>query len=133
MEESNEGGIEDEKENAELSIDDNKEEEATPFLSMLLLLLRNELGNTRRGLHSNMDCFLFLGSLVPLPWRVEGVMRGRLAMGFATTRFLSGVPTEAIDSGVFVTMMESGVMNEALEAFAPGGGVIASLVVEETP
>lgn len=60
-------------------------------------------------------------------------MRGRLAMGFATTRFLSGFPAEAIDSGVFVTMMECGVMNEALAAFAPGGGVIASLVVEETP
>lgn len=68
MEENNEGGIEDEKENAEFSIDDNKEEEATPFLSMLLLVLRTELGNTRRGLHSNMDGFMFFGSLVPLPW-----------------------------------------------------------------
>ena len=135
VEESNEGGIDDEKENAELSIDDNKEEEATPFLSlMILLLLRNELGNSRRGLHSNMDGFWFLGSLVPLPCRVEGVIRGRLAIGFATTtRFLSGVPTEAIDSGVFVTMMESGVMNGILEALAPGGGVMASRVVEETP
>ena len=134
VEESNEGGIEDEKENAELSIDDNKEELATPFLSlMILLLLRNELGNSRRGLHSSIDGFLFLGSLVLLPGRVEGVMRGRLAIGFATTRFFSGVPTEATDSGAFVTMMESGVMNEELEALASGGGVMASRVVEETP
>ena len=60
-------------------------------------------------------------------------MRGRLAIGFATTMFLWVVATELIDSGVFVTITDGGVIYGAAARVAPGGGVMASLEVAETP
>lgn len=123
------GALEDD-ENAELAVDDTRDDAA-----LVLSWSWMELGKSRRALHPCAENLSLLRILMLLLEISDGVMRGRLAMGFATTMalstlFLRNASTDFIDNGVFVATNDGGGVKGAAGRFR---GVMTPLVAAEIP